>query len=98
MSEMELAREDVERAARLAAIALDEEEVERFRRDLSSMVTYFDRLLSLDLDDVPPMAHASAGIAPTRSDEVQPGLPVEKAVANAPQSDGPFFVVPRIIE
>jgi len=95
---MELAREDVERAARLAAIALDEEEVERFRRDLSSMVTYFDRLLSLDLDEVPPTDHASVGTAPTRPDEVRPGLPVEKALANAPESDGPFFVVPRIIE
>lgn len=95
---MALAREELERAARLAALSLDDEEVERLRHDLSSLVGYFEKLLALDVSQVPPTDHATMGSAPTRPDVVRPSLPVEKALANAPESDGFSLLVPRIIE
>lgn len=95
---MALAREDVERLAELAALSLTEEEVETLRGDLTALVGYFDKLLSLDLAEVPPTDHATAGVAPLRADEVRPSLPPEEALGNAPAREGTSLLVPRIIE
>lgn len=95
---MALEREDVQRVADLAAIAITDEEAEGFRQDLASLLAAFDKLLALDVSDVPPTACAALGRAPLRSDEARPSLPPETALANAPAREGTNFLVPRIIE
>ena len=95
---MALAREEAERMAQLAALSLAEEDAERVREDLAAMVGYFDKVLSLDLAEVPPTERMAAGAAPLRPDVVKPSLPPEEALANAPEREGTSLLVPRIIE
>lgn len=95
---MALAREDVERMAELAALSLTEEEVESLREELGSLLSHFEKLRSLDLDEVPPTEQMAAGPAPLHADEVRPSLSPEKALENAPEREGTSLLVPRIIE
>ena len=79
-------------------------------KDLNSILDYIDRLNELDTSDVPPMAQISAkfgssdetkhdGIsAAWREDVPRPSLPHSEAMNNAPESDGEFFKVPKVIE
>jgi aspartyl-tRNA(Asn)/glutamyl-tRNA(Gln) amidotransferase subunit C len=75
-------------------------------RDLTSILDYIDRLNELDTTDVPPMAQSLTSSSdrserPTkawREDELRPCLPREDALKNAPETDGSFFKVPKVIE
>jgi aspartyl-tRNA(Asn)/glutamyl-tRNA(Gln) amidotransferase subunit C len=97
---MTLTPDDVRRIAQLARLQLAPEEVERMREQLSAILGYVEQLQELDLGDVAPMTHALAAGEPIalRPDEVQPSLPPEEALANAPAREGTTFKVPRIIE
>lgn len=107
---MAITHQDVSDVADLANLELTAEERVSLAKDLSSILEYFVRLNQLNIDDVPPMAQVSdrygnAGqIAAERSAAVQredapvPCLPHEEALKNAPDSDGDFFKVPKVIE
>ena len=91
-------REDVERVAALARIALDEDELSRMARELESVLGYVASLARVDTRDVPPTAHAVPLATPLRDDVPEPPLDPALAIANAPESDGSSFVVPKVIE
>jgi aspartyl-tRNA(Asn)/glutamyl-tRNA(Gln) amidotransferase subunit C len=95
-----LSLEDVRRIARLARLTLSPGEEERLREELSAILGYVEQLGELDLDGVAPMTHAlAAGDAvPLRTDEPAPCLDPEEALANAPEREGTWFKVPRILE
>lgn len=105
---MSITEKDVNYVADLAYLEFTPDERSRFARDLSSILDYIGRLNELDTASVPPMAqisgpasqqHTSSRFAYTqREDIVQPCLPHEAALRNAPASDGTFFKVPRVIE
>ena len=98
---MKVTGEDVLYVSGLAHLELTEAERERMLRDLNSILEYIDRLNRLDTSDVPSMAQVSAGMAPDsamRPDQARPCLPREDALRNAPQNDGEFFKVPKVIE
>ncbi len=98
---MKVTGADVLYVADLANLELTEAERERLLRDLNSILEYIDCLNQLDTADVPAMAQVSAGMAPDsamRPDQARPCLPREDALRNAPQSDGEFFKVPKVIE
>lgn len=96
---MTLTKEQVEKVAQLARLSLTDEEIERFRGQLSGILGYIDKLRALDVSGVPPTTHAvQVTTTPLRPDEVGPSLPTESALANAPAREGPFFLVPRILE
>lgn len=78
-------------------------------RDLNSILDYVDLLNQLDTSGVPPMAQVMQGFdgkdsangSAMREDKLyglRPSLPHEEALANAPESDGTFFLVPKVIE
>ena len=68
-------------------------------RDLNSILEYIDRLNELDTTNVPPMAQTSLPtVEAMREDELRPCLQREDALKNAPDSDGEFFRVPKVIE
>ena len=87
----------VRHIGKLSRIALTDEEVSRFARQLGDVLEYFGKLRELDTEDVEPMAHA-VELSNVLADDV-PGesLSPEKALANAPQRDGDFFKVPKVI-
>jgi aspartyl-tRNA(Asn)/glutamyl-tRNA(Gln) amidotransferase subunit C len=89
--------EEVRRTAALARLALSDDEVARFTRELDAIVGYMEKLSTVDVEGVPPMTHAVATAAPLRTDEVGRELGPDEALADAPARDGGFFQVPRII-
>jgi aspartyl-tRNA(Asn)/glutamyl-tRNA(Gln) amidotransferase subunit C len=89
---------DVEQVARLARLALSDEERGRIREELSAILQYVDKLRQLDVEGVEPTSHAVPLLDVMRDDEVRPGLSPGDALANAPEAAGDLFRVPRIIE
>jgi aspartyl-tRNA(Asn)/glutamyl-tRNA(Gln) amidotransferase subunit C len=104
-----VSEKDVSYVAELAHLELTADERARMLRDLNSILGYIERLNELDTSGVEPMsqvstryaAGANAGEAfayAMRPDELTPCLPHEEAMRNAPQTDGTFFKVPKVIE
>jgi aspartyl-tRNA(Asn)/glutamyl-tRNA(Gln) amidotransferase subunit C len=91
---MAISREQVEHVARLARLALTDEEVERFREQLSSILEAVGKVGELDLSAVQPTSHPLDLVNVFGEDEPRPSLPLEDALANAPEPDGGFFAVP----
>ena len=88
-----LAREEVVHVARLAKLALDEDELDRMAQELSAVLEHVDRIRELDLDGVEPTAHAVDLAGVMRADEPVPCLTHEQALAAAPEPvDGGFGV------
>lgn len=95
---MPITIEDVEYIAKLARLALTEEEKIRFQKELEKILDYIDQLKKVDTTGVPPMTHAVPMSNVLRKDEVKPSLSVEEALANAPERYGNFFKVPKVVE
>lgn len=95
---MAITRKDVEHVARLARLALTEEEKALFEQQLSKVLEHAARVTSLDTEGVPPTAHAMPLRNVFRTDEPSPPMEREEALANAPVADGGYFRVPRILE
>ena len=91
-------RKDVEHVARLTRLALTEAELERMREQLNSILAHLDTLRLVDTTGVEPTSHAVDVVNVMREDEVEPCLPQDSVLANAPDPSGEFFRVPRIIE
>jgi len=95
---VKIAREQIEHIALLARLALSEEEKETFGSQLSSILDYMEKLNELDTKDIEPTSHVLSLQNVMRDDVVQPSLPREEALANAPSRTEKFYRVPRIIE
>jgi aspartyl-tRNA(Asn)/glutamyl-tRNA(Gln) amidotransferase subunit C len=95
---MEITREQVEHVARLARLAVSEEEKALFGRQLSSILTYVETLNRVDTAQVEPTSHVIPMQNVLRDDEVKASLPRDAALANAPDADAGCFRVPKIIE
>jgi aspartyl-tRNA(Asn)/glutamyl-tRNA(Gln) amidotransferase subunit C len=96
---MRITDADVTYVAGLANLELTAEEHQRMVRDLNSILDYIDRLNQLDTTNVPPMSETELKSADAlRDDELGPCLPPGAALANAPDTDGKFFKVPKVID
>lgn len=95
---MQLSREEVLHVARLARLALSDDEVTRFGAQLSAILDHAARVSEVAADDVPPTSHALPLSNVFREDEVLECLPQEKALSTAPEVEDGRFKVPRIIE
>ena len=95
---MTIDRATVDHVARLARLDLSEEERERMGAELSKILEHVETIQSMELDDVEPTSHALPIKNVMRPDEVTPSLPVDEALANAPESEDGRFLVPRIVE
>ena len=95
---MALTREEVLHVARLARLALSDDEVERFGGQLSAILDHAARVTEVATEDVPPTSHPLPLVNVFRDDVVEPSLPQSKAISTAPESEDGRFRVPRIIE
>ncbi len=98
---MAIDRNTVRHVARLARLALTAEEEERTAAQLGHVLEYIERLEAVDIKGIEPLSFAgdaNEAEAVMRDDEIRPGLPREKVLAEAPEQDGSAFVVPRILE
>src|ERR1700751_4520734 len=80
--------------ARLARLELREDELERLESQLNDILEAVSKVSELDLSDVPPTSHPLEAVNAWGDAEPRPCLPVEEALANAPERDGDFFKVP----
>ena len=111
---MKVTDKDVSYVADLANLELSEDERKRMVRDLNSILGHVDSLAELDTKDVPPMAQVSDRFGIDESKQgserfaystrhdihegLRKSLPHDIALANAPETDGTFFKVPKVIE
>lgn len=95
---MAITREEVLHVARLARLALLPDEADRMRDQLGRILEYIRQLDRLDTADVVPTSHAVEMGTPFRDDTVRPFGEKEELLKNAPDREGDFFRVPRIIE
>jgi aspartyl-tRNA(Asn)/glutamyl-tRNA(Gln) amidotransferase subunit C len=98
MSAVRLSLAKVEHVANLAQLTLNDQEKELFAEQLSSILEHAQRLQELNTDDIPPTATVLPLENVMREDEVQPSLPPEDVLANAPATEQGFFRVPVILE
>ena len=94
---MKITPEEVSHVANLARLHMSSEEVEAMARQLDEILTYVAKLNELDTEGITPTTHAISIVNAFREDEVKPSLDREKTLANGPQQNGEFFVVPKII-
>jgi aspartyl-tRNA(Asn)/glutamyl-tRNA(Gln) amidotransferase subunit C len=95
---MKLSREEVLHIARLARVALTEEEITRMSEQLSDLLEHFEVLQKVDTEGVPPTAQSVTLRSVMREDEVAPSLPPEDILANAPRREGDCFRVRAVLE
>lgn len=92
-----LTKEQVEHVALLARLELSDEEKEKYATQLSAILEYAEALNKVDTENVPPTAHVLPLKNVFREDRVCDHLANEKALANAPDREGNYFRVPRIL-
>ena len=97
MSEHQISLDDTRHVAKLARLALDESRLQKFTSQLVNILQYVDKIAQLDTKGVEPMAHALPLHNVLREDVVGPSLTIEQVLQNAPDTDGRFFKVPKII-
>ena len=100
---MAITRKDVDHVARLARLALTEEEKERYTGQLGQILGYAEKLGQLNTDNVPPTTHVMPMANVWRDDKAEPSTAetlgtAETILANAPEREGPLFKVKKVIE
>jgi aspartyl-tRNA(Asn)/glutamyl-tRNA(Gln) amidotransferase subunit C len=95
---MALTPEEVLHIARLARIALSEEDVQRFTAQLSGILDHFDALSAVDTEGLEPTAHPLPLSNVMREDLVASSLPQAEAIANAPLSEDGYIRVRAVLE
>lgn len=88
----------VRKVAKLSRLELTEVEIEAFTGQLSAILDYVEKMNELNTESVEPLAHCLPINNVLREDRAKESLGAEKALANAPQRDGNFFKVPKILD
>lgn len=88
----------VKRVARLARIAVSEEEANRMTGELNGILGFVEQLSEVNVDGVEPMTSVTPLVMRKRKDVVTDGSKADDIVANAPATDRNFFQVPKVVE
>jgi aspartyl-tRNA(Asn)/glutamyl-tRNA(Gln) amidotransferase subunit C len=88
----------VKRVAHLARIALSEDEAERMMGELNGILGFVEQLSEVDVSGVEPMTSVTPMAMKKREDVVTDGNKADDIVANAPETDRNFFLVPKVVE
>ncbi len=88
----------VRRIARLARIAVADEEVEHLKGELNAILAFVDELAEVDVSGVEPMTSVTPMSMKKRPDVVTDGEIPDQIIKNAPAAEDHFFVVPKVVE
>jgi aspartyl-tRNA(Asn)/glutamyl-tRNA(Gln) amidotransferase subunit C len=88
----------VRRIGRLARIRIEEDEVEKYQRELNTILGFVEQLGEVDVTDVEPMTSVTPMQLRRREDKITDGYMAERIVKNAPLSEDNFFMVPKVVE
>ena len=95
---MTIDKDTVVRIARLSRIAMEDNALEPMAQELNGILAWVEQLSEVDTEGVEPMTGAIAATLPQRDDSAETGAPTDDLLANAPEADDGFFVVPKVIE
>lgn len=88
----------VRRIARLARIRIDDNQVEQMQVELNGILGWIDQLNEVDVEGIEPLTGGALMALRLREDAVTDGEQAEAVLANAPDRDGPFYAVPKVVE
>jgi aspartyl-tRNA(Asn)/glutamyl-tRNA(Gln) amidotransferase subunit C len=95
---MSLQKDDVEKIAHLARLAISEEDVPEYARNLSNILEMVEQMNAVDTSGVTPMAHPLDAVQRLRADEVTEENRREHFQEHAPLVENGLFLVPKVIE
>lgn len=87
----------IDNLSNLARLEFNAEEKEEIKKDLQRMIHFVEKLGELDTSGVEPLLHMSPEINVLREDRLQASVSRDQALANAPDTDGTYFKVPKVI-
>lgn len=88
----------VKNIANLARINVPEEKMDNLAGELTNIFDWIEQLNEVDTDNVRPMTSVTEMVAPKRADEVNDGGYAERVLKNAPDPEGTFYTVPKVVE
>ena len=88
----------VEKLANLARLEFNDTEKEEIKKDLQQMIGFVEKLNELDLSTIEPLMHSTGESNVLREDEVKGSISREEGLKNAPDHDGKYFKVPKVIK
>jgi len=94
---MQVTSEMVDKMARLARLEFNDADKEAIRLDLEKMIAFVEKLNELDTSNVEPLIHMSESVNILRDDKTGGSISREEALRNAPDTDGTYFRVPKVI-
>lgn len=95
---MSVDKDTVRRIAKLARVAMDDAQVAEMEAELNALLAWVEQLSVVDCENVAPMTSVVEQRLRTRDDAVTDGGYADDLMKNAPQSEGHFFVVPKVVE
>ncbi|QHI95556.1 Asp-tRNA(Asn)/Glu-tRNA(Gln) amidotransferase subunit GatC [Aristophania vespae] len=95
---MSLDAKTVSKMARLARIGLSSEEISTYQQEMQGILGWVEQLNEVDITNVKPMVGTDLARARLREDRVTDGNCQEAVLSNAPDRDGPFYTVPKVVE
>ena len=95
---MALDEATVRNIAKLARIKVPDEDVPALAGELSNILEWIEQLSEVDTDAVEPMTSVTEMMMPKRDDVVTDGDDQTRVLSNAPDPNGPFFTVPKVVE
>ncbi len=95
---MKITDEVINHLADLARLSFSAEEKTELKQDLEKMIGFVEKLKEVDTTGVEPLIHITDAENILRDDEVQQTISRQEALLNAPQTDGNFFIVPKVIK
>ena len=95
---MAVDKDTVRRIARLARLAVDEDQVAAMETELNALLAWVEQLQEVNVDGIPPMTSVADQRGRMREDVVNDGGYADDLLKNAPQVEDHFFVVPKVVE
>ena len=88
----------IDNLAKLSHLSFSEQERKEIKADLQEMISFIEKLKEVNTDGVAPLLHMSSNVNILRDDIVQGSISRDEALKNAPDTDGTFFKVPKVIK
>ena len=95
---MEVNDQLVDNLAKLARLKFNDQEKMEIRSDLQRMISFIEKLQEVNTDGVEPLLHMTQNAHALREDKVEGSISREEGLKNAPDTDGVFFRVPKVIK
>ncbi|MBA4196104.1 MAG: Asp-tRNA(Asn)/Glu-tRNA(Gln) amidotransferase GatCAB subunit C [Chitinophaga sp.] len=95
---MQVTDEMVNNLAHLSRLSFNEQQTQSIKTDLEKMIAFVEQLNEIDTTGVEPLLHMGDAVNVLREDEIKGSITREEALLNAPDTDGTFFKVPKVIK